>query len=180
MSSVCFLYYKCGFIFLNLGIYPISEGQANAVHNTNRFQANLICVLDHFSWLYTERIPGCWRLNIFPMLEHWGLISNHSKQGTRCWHSDRYGLGKTVGNVKCMVRGWLVDGIVVCMAFCFVLFCMCSLFSFSLWQKQFSTNFLATSQENRRKLYPVLPLGSNEIHSPWASFSLDFQIAKPV
>lgn len=64
---------------------------------------------------------------------------------------------------------------------CFVLFCVCFCFSLlSLWQKQSSTNFLATSQENRRKLYPALPLGSNEIYSLWASFNLDFQIAKPV
>lgn len=43
-----------------------------------------------------------------------------------------------------------------------------------------SRKFLATSQQSRRKLYPTLPLGLNEIYSLWASFNLVFQIAKPV
>lgn len=70
----------------------------------------------------------------FSMLEHWALISNYSKQGTQCWHSDHDGLGKTVGNVKFMVLGgggagsWWMG---LWCVWCFVLFCMRFFFSLS-------------------------------------------------
>lgn len=76
-------------------------------------------------------------------------------------------LKETVGNVKFMVL-WVIGG----------------RFLPPLQQasvkNRASRKFLATSQQSRRKLYPTLPLGLNEIYSLWASFNLVFQIAKPV
>lgn len=132
MSLVCFLYYKYGFICLNLDIYHILEGQMNIVHNTNRFQANLICVFDHFSWLYTKRMTGCWRLNIF--FFNAGTLSPHFKlfQARHTVLTQRSQWSwKDCG--KCQIYGSrdeVVDGFVVCMVFCFV--CMCLFFSLSV------------------------------------------------
>lgn len=50
---------EVSFIFLNLCIYAILEGQESAVRNTSGFQANLVCVLARFSWLYTKTMTGC-------------------------------------------------------------------------------------------------------------------------
>lgn len=78
-------------------------------------------------------------------------------------------LKETVGNVKFMVL-WVIGG----------RFPPPTPLQQASVKNRASRKFLATSQQSRRKLYPTLPLGLNEIYSLWASFNLVFQIAKPV
>lgn len=114
-------------------------------------------------WLDSEEkhfsSPESWTVP-FQTIQHkiWDILLTQQHQ---C-------LKETVGNVKFMVL-WVIGG----------RFPPPPLQPASV-KKRASTKFLATSQQSRRKLYPTLPLGLNEIYSLWASFNLVFQIAKPV
>lgn len=62
------------------------------------------------------------------MLEHGDFLSNNSEQGVYCWHSNAVVSVRLWEMSNLWSWGWLVDGFVVCMVFCFV----CA-FSFLFW-----------------------------------------------
>lgn len=54
------------------------------------------------------------------MLEYWAFLSNNSKQGACCWHCNTVVSERLWEMSNLWSWGWLVDGFVVGMVFCFV------------------------------------------------------------
>lgn len=107
--------------------------------------------------------------NISAPLKVWLFLFKqyNTSFGTYCWHSNTSASKKLWEMSNLWSYGWLVEGFFPPLQQASV-------------KNRASRKFLATSQQSRRKLYPTLPLGLNEIYSLWASFNLVFQIAKPV
>lgn len=127
VSFVRFLYYKV-FIFLNLYNYPILEVQENVVHNTTYFrQIWYVCLIMSHGYIPKNH----WLLKIKYFFQCWNIEASFQTIPSK-EHSADTAIAMVLERLWEMSNlwswGWLVDGFVVCMVFCFV--CFVCAFSF--------------------------------------------------